>query len=148
MSKKPDFVMQTLIRCTQDALWDALTNPDTLTKYHFAADRISRDGNKIIYHMPDGGPMLTCTETKLDPKTRIESTFEPSWMGPEVAMPKSSFVYLIAVEGAHCRLTLEHYDIPADQPGIADGWARELSGLKTFLETGEPVAFANAEGHA
>ena len=147
MSEKPDFVMQTFIRCTQDALWDALTEPEALTQYHFMAERVERDGNKLIYLMPGGGTMLTCTETKLEPKTRIESTFEPSWAGPDVPLEASRFVYLIAPEGAHCKLTVEHYDIPAGQEGIADGWAREMAGLKTWLETGEAHAFEGG-GHA
>lgn len=147
MKAKPDFVMQTFIRCSQDALWDALTEPEALSAYHFMASKIERDGNKLIYLMPDGSTMLTCVETKLDPKTRIESTFEPSWAGPDVPLEKSRFVYLIDVEGPHCKLTVEHYDIPAGQDGIADGWAREFAGLKTWLETGERHAF-NQGGHA
>ena len=148
MTQKPDFVMQTFIKCTQDALWDALTEPESLTQYHFMADRIERQGNKLVYILPDGSTMLSCTETRLDPKSRIESTFEPSWAGPDVPMQASRFVYLIAVEGAHCRLTVEHYDIPAGQDGIADGWSRELSGLKTWLETGTAVAFHSEEHSA
>lgn len=147
MPNKPDFVMQTFIRCSQDALWDALTEPEALTQYHFMADRVERDGNKLVYIMADGSPMLTCVETKLDPKTRIESTFEPSWAGPDVPLDKSRFVYLIAVEGPHCSLTIEHYDIPEGQEGVADGWARELAGLKTWLETGNAVAFSS-EAHS
>ena len=140
---KPDFVMSTFIRCTQDALWDALTDAETASAYHFVASKVERDGNRLIYHTPDGGTMLTCTETRLDPKTRIESTFEPSWAGPEVPMEKSRFVYLIEPQAAFCKLTVEHYDIPPAQDGVDDGWGRMLAGLKTWLETGESVKFSD-----
>ena len=136
---KPDFMMQTYIRCTQDALWDALTNEKTMAAYHFMATAIERAGETLSYYLPGDELMLVCTETKLEPKSRIESSFEPKWAGPDMAA--SRYVYLIEVTGAFCKLTLEHYDIPADQGGVADGWARELSGLKTFLETGEVVRF-------
>lgn len=131
---KPDFVMHTYITCTQDALWEALTSTDQMPNYHFMANDIRRDGSRIEYYTPDGNMMLETVETKLDPKTRIENTFAPKWEGP--GMTQSRFVYLIAPEGDQCKLTLEHYDIPAGQDGVADGWVRMLSSLKTYLETG------------
>lgn len=36
---KPDVMMQTFIRCTQDALWDALTDPQSMAAYHFMCER-------------------------------------------------------------------------------------------------------------
>lgn len=147
MSKKPDFVMQTFIRCTQDALWDALTEPAGMANYHFMASRIELEGNALVYYTPDGNKMLVCTRIDETPKTRIESTFEPHWAGPDVPLEASRFVYLIEPEGPQCRLTIEHYDIPAGQDGVADGWYRMAAGLKTWLETGEPANFGMG-GHA
>ena len=144
MSKKPDFVMQTFIRCSQDALWDALTKPEGMANYHFMANRIELEGNQLIYYTPDDNKMLVCTSILETPKTRIESTFEPHWAGPDVPLEKSSFVYLIEPEGPQCKLTVEHYDIPEGQEGVADGWARMMSGLKTWLETGEVAKFGSA----
>lgn len=145
MTATPDFVMQTYIHCTQDALWDALTDPEKAVEYNFLAARCERQGNALVYYTPDSALMLICTETDLTPKTRIESTFEPHWAGPDVPLKTSRFVYLIAPQGHNCQLTLEHYDIPAGQEGVADGWHRTLSGLKTWLETGKAVKFAHTE---
>jgi DNA-binding transcriptional ArsR family regulator/uncharacterized protein YndB with AHSA1/START domain len=136
---KPDFVMQTYIRCTQDALWAALTDATAHSAYNFLSSAVHRDGDALHFNMPDGTEMLVCRETALDPKTRIASTFEPKWAP---GIPVSQIVYLIAVEGPFCALTLEHYNIPPGADGIADGWARTLSGLKTWLETGETQKFA------
>ena len=36
--EKPNFMMQTFIRCTQDALWAALTEVDQMAAYHFACN--------------------------------------------------------------------------------------------------------------
>jgi DNA-binding transcriptional ArsR family regulator/uncharacterized protein YndB with AHSA1/START domain len=141
MTEKPDFRMQTYIHCTQDALWDALTDPDQAVEYNFVAARCERKGNALVYYTPDENIMLICTETKLDPKTRIESTFEPHWAGPDVELETSRFVYLIEPQGATCQLALEHYGVPAGQEGVADGWHRTLAGLKTWLETGKGVKF-------
>ncbi|WP_299777764.1 helix-turn-helix domain-containing protein [uncultured Roseobacter sp.] len=142
---KPDFMMQTYIHCTQDALWHALTDAEANAAYNFVAGSCVREDNKLILKFEDGTPMLILTETKLTPKTRIESTFEPHWAGPEVPLEHSRFVYLIEPQGENCMLTLEHYDIPAGQEGVADGWHRTLAGLKTWLETGQSVRFSHAE---
>ncbi len=142
MTQKPDFVMQTFIRCTQDALWDALTDPAQMGLYHFMCKRVEREGDVIHYYRPDGEPMLKCRETALTPKSRIDATFE--LLGEGMGAP-SRTVYLIEPQGDFCSLTLEHYDltfpvVPGE--GVADGWARWAAGLKTWLETGEEVRFS------
>ena len=141
MSNKPDFVMQTFIHCTQDALWEALTNADAHNNFVFVSDDARREGNAIVYYDASGNQQLICTDIKLTPKTRIESTFEPRWAGPEVELEKSSFAYIIEPQGEACMLTVEHYNLPAGQEGIGDGWSRTISGLKTWLETGKAVKF-------
>ncbi|MFO6463562.1 SRPBCC domain-containing protein [Jannaschia sp. KMU-145] len=135
---KPDYVMRTFIRTTQDALWSALTDADAAAAYHPFTPEADRDGDAIVYKLPDGSDMLVCRETELTPKTRIESTFEPRW---QPGIPVSRFVWIIDPEGEHCRLTLEHYDIPEGGEGYADGWERLVAGLKTWLETGKTARF-------
>ncbi len=145
MTETPDFRMETYIQCTQDALWDALTDPDQAAQYVFISASCKRDGNALVYFGPDGSPALICTETNLTPKTRIDSTFEPHWAGPDVPLEASRYVYLIEPRGAFCHLALEHYSIPAGQEGVADGWQRTIAGLKTFLETGKAVKYADGD---
>ena len=142
---KPDFVMSTHIRCTQDALWDALTDEAQMSRYHFLARKVHRDGDTYRYVLPDGEDMLVCRTLSTDPKTRIEATFEGQWEG---AGEPSRTVFLLRPEGENCRLTVEHYDltfpvVPGE--GVADGWERWAAGLKTFLETGEPVRFGEGK---
>ncbi|UWQ16880.1 helix-turn-helix domain-containing protein [Jannaschia sp. M317] len=139
MTDKPDYVLRTYIRCTQDALWDALTQADAAANYHPYTPDAVRDGDALIYKLPDGSDMLICRETSRTPKTRIESEFAPQW-APDI--PVSRFVWLIAPEGDACQLTLEHYDIPDGGEGYAEGWERLTAGLKTWLETGTPARLA------
>jgi uncharacterized protein YndB with AHSA1/START domain/DNA-binding transcriptional ArsR family regulator len=145
MDDRPDFVMSTFIRCTQDALWDALTDATTMARWHFLAHEVRQEGDAYEYDFAPGRRMLTCRTLAAEPKTRIVSTFEPHWEG---GGSPSRVVYSIRPEGDHCRLTLEHYDltfpvIPGE--GVADGWERWAAGLKTWLETGEAVRFAQME---
>ncbi len=140
---KPDFVMQTFIKCTQDALWSALTQPDDVKHYHFIAaaarGRMDTVGERMVYENGGGEEIVANKVIAVDPKTRIEVSFEPSWAGPDMA--HSRCVYLIEPMPDHCCLTVEHYDIPAGQEGVSDGWARTLSGLKSWLETGQDTHF-------
>ncbi|CTQ50804.1 ArsR/SmtB family transcription factor [Jannaschia donghaensis] len=133
---KPDYVLRTYIRCTQDALWEALTDADAAANYHPFTPTAVRDGDTIVYKLPDGADMLICREMAKTPKTRIESEFVPKW-APDI--PVSRFVWTIDPQGDACRLTLEHYDIPPGGEGYAEGWERLTAGLKTWLETGTPT---------
>jgi uncharacterized protein YndB with AHSA1/START domain/DNA-binding transcriptional ArsR family regulator len=145
---KPDFVMSTYIRCSQDALWDALTDEVQMARYHFLSADVRREGETYRYLLPGGHPMLTCRTLAAEPKSRIEATFEGHWDG---AGAPSRTVFLIRPEGAHCRLTVEHHDltfpvVPGE--GVADGWDRWAAGLKTWLETGEAVRFSETPAGA
>ena len=138
---KPDFMMQTYIRCSLDALWDALTDPDQMSSYHFLSPKVTKDGDTYTYYRQDDSTMLVTRTLVVDPKTRIEATFEPHW-GENI--PASRQVFLLNPEEGHIRLTIEHYDlhfpvVPGE--GIADGWERWAAGLKTYLETGEATRF-------
>ena len=70
--------MDAIIRCTQDALWDALTKADDMQPITSPAARFA---------------MLRQVTTEMDPKTRIAMTFERLFMGPDA--PASHMVYVI-----------------------------------------------------
>ena len=134
---KPDFMMQTFIRCSQDALWQALTKADEMAAYHFLCNEVRGDavaGGTVEFITPQGDIMLRQVAQRLDPKERIEMTFEPLFMGPDA--PASTMVYLIEAQGDVCKLTIEHYNLAAGQEGFAEGWARLAASLKSWLETG------------
>ena len=138
---KPDFVMQTFIRCTRDALWEALTDEDQMSAWHFLSPKVTKHGDAYVYQMPGGEEMMTCRTIETDPKSRIVATFEPKWDGGGAP---SRTVFRLDDEGGVMRLTVEHYDltfpvVPGE--GVHDGWARWAAGLKTWLETGEPMPF-------
>lgn len=140
---KPDFMMQTFIRCTQDALWDALTEADQIAAYHFACNVV--EGNAVVgqdtaFIQPNGEAMLRQTTTEMDPKSRIAMTFDPLFMGPDA--PPSHMVYMIEAQGESCKLTIEHYNMAPGQESFAEGWARLASSLKSYLETGTALKAA------
>ena len=137
MTAKPDFMMQPYIRCTHDALWDALRDPEAISAYHFLSDRISLENRAYTYRTPDGDAMLVQRGLREDPKSRIDLSFEIQ--GPDAA-PASRSVYLLSAEDAGMKLVIEHYElfhpvVPGE--GVHDGWTRFATGLKAFLEAGE-----------
>lgn len=140
---KPDFMMQTFIRCTQDALWDALIQADDMARYHFFSEKVQ--GNAVVdqptdFIKPDGSTFLRQVTTALDPKSKIAMTFEPYFLGPDA--PPSHMVYLIEEQGDVCKLTIEHFDMALGQDGFAEGWARLAASLKSYLETGTALKAA------
>ncbi|MBF9051307.1 hypothetical protein GTA62_08245 [Roseobacter sp. HKCCD9010] len=136
---KPDFMMQTYIRCSQDALWDALTNADAVQHYDFLEQTAERRGDTLVYRTPDGTETLHTKEMVVEPKTRLVTSFEPKW---EPDAKTSEVTYLIEPQGDYCCLTVEHRGLAHDPSGgTADGWVRSLAGLKTWLETGTPTHF-------
>lgn len=136
---RPDFVQETFIRCSQEALWQALTQADRMAAYHFACAAAEGDaaaGGVTRFRRADGSTMLTQRTTRIEPQSLLEMTFEPDWGDDRTP---SRVVYRVTAEGPVCRLTTEHYDLPPAQAGVKEGWARWASSLKSWLETGDAI---------
>lgn len=150
MSETPDFVMETFINCTQDALWAALTKGDQIEHYHFPGfvgrGDLNAAGDSIEMVSPEDHTILRMQLIEAKPKTRIDMTFEPKWDGPDTAHSKCSYHITPGAGGGGqpCKLRLEHFQIPQGQDGIAEGWARVISGMKSYLETGQDTHFGQA----
>ena len=135
--ERPDFVMSTYIRCTRDALWDALTRADAVSAYHFAG--VAARGDKTApgdaqVMEARGARMLTETVTAIEPKSYVAFDFTPGWYDPPVT---SRAAFRLADAGDAQRLTIEHWDMVPQDGDVADGWTRFASNLKSWLETGD-----------
>lgn len=139
---RPDFMMETFIRTTPEQLWEALTNPDLITRYHFAHAAVHgrfAAGEPYEYRFADGTVMLSGEIISADPPRRLELSFLPGWIGPDAA--KSRHVYEIEATGELTKLVILHYDLPDSQSGVREGWAKIIASLKSYLETGEALQF-------
>jgi uncharacterized protein YndB with AHSA1/START domain/DNA-binding transcriptional ArsR family regulator len=139
---KPDFMLQTFIAASPQAVWDALTSP-ALTKLYYIAGAAIRGtfepGDTYEYLTEDGTVLLSGTIIAATPPKRLEMTFQPGWLGPNALASRN--VYEIEADGAHSKLTVLHFDIPAGQEGVKEGWAKIIASLKTLLETGNAIRF-------
>lgn len=139
---RPDFMMETFIRTTPEQLWEALTDPDLITRYHFAHVAIHgrfAAGEPYEYQFADGTAMLSGEIIAADPPRRLEMTFLPGWIGPDAT--KSRHVYEIEATGELTKLVILHYNLPESQSGVREGWAKIIASLKSYLETGEALQF-------
>ena len=134
-------VFEIYIRTTPERLWEAITNPEIRAKYHFGS-RIESDwvpGSRFeVVHDNVDGPLGEGENLEVDPPRRLVQSMRALW-GPEVIAEGTSRVtWEIEPVGDSCRLTVTHdqlRDGANDQ--LYGGWPMILSGLKTWLETGE-----------
>jgi len=139
---KPAHVHQVFIRTTPERLWQALTDGTLTRRYYFgtAVESTWAPGAPYRYRRDDGAPMIEGEVLAADPPRRLVTTFRPMWDADGVAPATSRVTFEIEPLGDACKLTLTHEGLTdAAAVGLNDGWSRILSGLKTLLETGEPL---------
>jgi len=136
-------VYQLFIRATPEQVWDAITNGDSTTQYFYASRVEMRNGRRRAYG-PNGELWGDSAILEEDPPRRLVH----EWQGlydPELADEETSRVTweIEPQEGGVTKLTLVHDRLegaPKTAASVAGGWMFVLSGLKTLLETGRPLA--------
>lgn len=142
-------VFEIYIKTTPEQLWQAITDGSFTEKYFYGTKASSnwKAGSPYSYTGDNGDVMLDGKVIESDPPNRLSMTFNPHWMPEGGEFPESKLTYEIARIGEACKLTLIHEGLAASNPmtdGISRGWSEILSGLKTLLETGEPLILAPA----
>ena len=137
----------TYIITTPEKLWTALTNAEFTRRYFFGRSIESawKIGSPIKYWQDDGtldvsGRVLVC-----DPPRFVSFTWHVEWIEEFRNLPAAVVAFRLDPlgEDSVVRLTLEEYYPAAIDPkyfeGSRRGWPAILSGLKTLLETGQPL---------
>jgi uncharacterized protein YndB with AHSA1/START domain len=135
-------VYQLFIKASPEQIWDALTNPEMTAKYFFAS-RVEFGGGRRRAFGPDGALWGDSEILEEDPPRRLVH----GWKGlydPELAEEEESRVTweIEPQEGGYSKVTLVHDRLegaPKTAASVAGGWMIVLSGLKTLVETGEPL---------
>lgn len=144
-------VFEVYIRTTAEKLWQAITDGDFTEKYYFGTRIESdlQDGSVFNYVTSDGNSMVEGKVIESDPPRKLVTTFNPVWAKTRDSnFPETRVTYEIETAGSACKLRLVHEGLPTGDPmthGIFGGWSQILSGLKTLLETGEPLVVQAAE---
>lgn len=137
---------ETYIRTTPEGLWEALTRPELTVLYDFgsAVESDWQPGSPIVYRMSGGTGSVSVRGTLVDvqPPARLVHIWEEVW-NPESAGDRPSRVtYAIEPMGEVCKLTVVHEEFGHESQTyrmVASAWPMILSGLKTVLETGQPL---------
>ena len=140
----PAHVFRTYIRSTPEMLWRALTESEFTRRYYFASTVECSWEKGAPYEMKIDGRLAIDGEVlEVEPPRRLVQTFRPHWDENLPADEVTRVTWEIEQQGGMCLLTVVH-DGWTTRDGMYEqtggGWPLILSGLKTLLETGEPLA--------
>ncbi len=143
METRMEKVFEIYIKTTPESLWQAITDPDIRAKYNFGARQVSDWKVGSTYEMghPEAGVLLGDGEIlEVDPPRRLVQTMRALWSDDVKAEGTSRITWDIEVVGDSCRLTVTHDQLrEGAHDELYGGWPMILSGLKTWLETGEQL---------
>jgi uncharacterized protein YndB with AHSA1/START domain len=137
-------VFEIYIKTTPERLWEAITDPEIRAKYNFGS-RVESEwkvGARVVnVHEGAGteGNLLGEGEVlEVDPPRRLVHTLRAMWGEDVKAEGFSRVTWDIEPVGDSCQLTVTHDQLREGANNqLYGGWPMILSGLKTYLETGE-----------
>jgi uncharacterized protein YndB with AHSA1/START domain len=137
------------IKAEPEAIWSALTDGAVTPAYYlgFKAEYELTAGAPYRYTV-GGGSMITGTVLAVDAPRKLAATFNGAWDASVAELAESQVDFelidpAMPMPGVTL-LSCTHRGLP-DSPIAGDlelGWVTILSGLKTLLETGAPMAGA------
>jgi len=130
------------IKTTPDRLWEAITDDEQRRKYNFGVGVRSdwTEGSSYEGVHPAGGPIAQGENLEVDPPRRLVQTFKALWGEDVAAEGFSRVTWEIEPIGDSCRLRVIHDQLrEGANDQLYGGWMMILSGLKTYVETGEEL---------
>jgi uncharacterized protein YndB with AHSA1/START domain len=147
MTAQSTQVYSVFVRATPEQLWDAITKPEFTSKYFYGSVMEStwEQGASFAGWSSDHSQQYVDGEVvEASPPRKLVTTWRALYDPETAAEPHSRVTWEIepAEEGV-TRLTVIHDELeasPKTAANVANGWSYILSGLKTLLETGQPLA--------
>ncbi len=139
--------IQLAIKATPEQVWQALTDGSVTPAYYFGfrAEYDLTVGAPYRY-TAGGGDVITGQVLAVEPGRALTATFNGHWEPGVAALPESTVTFslfepFVPMPGVTF-LSLVHEGLPEgeDAAHLQVGWVAILSGLKTLLETGAPLA--------
>ncbi len=136
-------IFEIYIKTTPERLWTAITDPMIRAKYHFGAAIESdwtTNSQYELKHPANDAPLVEGQNLVVDPPRKLVQTMHTLWSDEAIGAGTSRVSWEIERVGDSCRLTVTHDELSdTAPPEIYGGWPMILSGLKTWLETGETL---------
>ena len=146
MTEQATQVYSVFIRATPEQVWDGITKPEFTTRYFYGTriESTFEPGAPYLSLAGDGDQTLVDGEIlESDPPRMLKHTWRALYDPETASEPFSRVTWEIEPqEGGVTKLTVTHDQLeaaPKTAEGVAGGWSYVLSGLKTLLETGEPL---------
>jgi len=141
LEERVEKVFEIYIKTTPERLWEAITDSEIRSKYNFGVhiDSDWTPGSRYeTSHPTNNGPLVEGENLEVDPPRRLVQSMRALW-GEDVKREGTSRVtWEIEAVGDSCRLTVTHDELrEGANEELYGGWPMILSGLKTYLETGE-----------
>ncbi|MGH2407119.1 MAG: ArsR/SmtB family transcription factor [Candidatus Limnocylindrales bacterium] len=134
-------VFEIYIKTTPERLWQAITDPDIRSKYQFGVHQTTdwTPGSRYAQSGQGGpGPLAEGVNLEVDPPRRLVQSMVALWGEDVKAEGTSRVTWEIEPVGDSCRLMVTHDQLrEGANEQLYGGWPMILSGLKTWLETGE-----------
>ena len=145
-------VFEIYIKTTPERLWEAITDPDLRASYSFGV-RTETDyapgSTYESFHPSMETPFVAGENLEVDPPRRLVQSMTALWGEDVVAEGTSRVTWEIEPVGDSCRLVVTHDQLrEGANDQLYGGWPMILSGLKTLLETGEPLTTPGSLRHA
>jgi uncharacterized protein YndB with AHSA1/START domain len=141
LEKTMEKIYEIYIRTTPERLWAAITSAEQRAKFQFgmvAKGEVTPGGRYELTHPGAPGLLGEGENIEVDPPRKLVQTMRALW-GEDVKAEGTSRVTweIVQIEDS-CRLTVTHDQMREGANNqIYGGWPMILSGLKTWLETGE-----------
>ena len=136
-------VFEIYIKTTPERLWEAITDGEMRAKYNFGVGVESDWTNGSAYHSVHDRADAAIAEgenLEVDPPRRLVQSMTALWSDDVKAEGTSRVTWEIEPIEDSCRLTVTHDQLREGANNeLYGGWPMILSGLKTFIETGEEL---------
>jgi len=136
-------VFEIYIRTTPERLWEAIVDPAIRAKYHFGVSAQSdwQEGSGYqLTHASSEAALAEGENLVVDPPHKLVQSMKVLWSDAARAEATSRVTWEIEPVGDSCRLIVTHDQLREGAPEeIYGGWPMILSGLKTWLESGQQL---------
>ncbi|MEO8328744.1 MAG: metalloregulator ArsR/SmtB family transcription factor [Candidatus Nanopelagicales bacterium] len=142
LEKTMEKVFEIYIRTSPERLWEAITDPEQRAKYNFgmAVKTDWKPGSRMEMGSPNApGPLGEGEVLEASPPTKLVHTLRALWSDDVKNEGFSRVTWDIQPIGDDsCRLLVTHDELREGAHNeLYGGWPMILSGLKTWLESGE-----------
>jgi uncharacterized protein YndB with AHSA1/START domain/DNA-binding transcriptional ArsR family regulator len=144
-----DHVYSVFIQAPPERVWRAITDGTETAQYYYgtSVDSTWEAGAPLTYTYTDGSIAADGNVLEIDPPNRLKMTFHARW-DPEIeAEGPVEMAWVLEAQGDATKLTVTTSGLLEGSRTAADfagGIVYIVSGLKTLVETGRPMAAAAA----